>query len=279
MANTHLLKRILSKLFTHSKRRGLQDGHGEILSLIKSQKSSRGIVYLDVGSNGGVTGPMQWMIENAHASAIMIDMVEEWSKKDCSLAGNVRYVRAALGSDNTSSKAYLTKYPACSSCLPPNEELLSKYPVSEWFDVVEAVEIELQRFDSIAREHDLPQPDIIKIDTQGTESDVLLGMGEYLEKSICVEFECHMKQLYRGQKTFHHLYEYMTEQNFILRDMKPQGPFEGEAIEFNSYWSKRPNTDWEKYVVDIWITLNGIWPGLYFTARSDQRERMKMSFN
>jgi hypothetical protein len=87
-----------------------------------------------------------------------------------------------------------------------------------------------------------------------------------------------MRPIYSGQETFFDLYQMMWEMGFRLRDLKPQGPFEGEALEFNSFWCRLPKTPAERLMTELWETANDIWPGINF-EQIDEHERRKYTFN
>jgi FkbM family methyltransferase len=238
-------------------------------------------VYLDVGSNGGIPPEWAWLVSEGRVSAVLVDMVDEWRQIPQSLRGDVKFVRAAAGATDGDAVAYLTKHPACSSCRRPNAEVLKPYPVRSWFDVVKEVPVTLRRLDSLVKEHALEAPEIVKIDAQALEYEILEGLGALLQQVQCIECECHLREVYSGQKTFPELYSFLTSQGFILRDLSPQGPFEHEALELNSFWSRPPTKadPREACLIRIWEAASEIWPGMRFTPEMDATARAKHRFN
>jgi hypothetical protein len=83
-------------------------------------------------------------------------------------------------------------------------------------------------------------------------------MGSMVDHLVCLECECHLKPLYLGQATFFDLYTDLSARGLVLRDLQSQGPFEGEALEFNSFWSREPQHDADLRILDLWEAANGI---------------------
>jgi FkbM family methyltransferase len=53
---------------------------------------------------------------------------------------------------------------------------------------LQVLELTTQRLDTLAAQHQLPAPDLIKLDVQGAELDVLRGAGSLLETSHIFQF-------------------------------------------------------------------------------------------
>jgi FkbM family methyltransferase len=58
--------------------------------------------------------------------------------------------------------------------------------------------------------------DVIKLDTQGSEFEILSGASSVLTSAFMVEIEVEFVSVYKGQKLAHHVMERMTEQGFNL---------------------------------------------------------------
>lgn len=64
------------------------------------------------------------------------------------------------------------------------------------------------------------QPDVIKIDTQGTELDILRGSGRLLDNTLAVELEVEFVPQYIDQPLFSDVDAFMRQQGFTLRGIR-----------------------------------------------------------
>jgi len=250
---------------------------GSLLSSIEERFPSLSIVYLDIGASGGSADLWRWMISEKRITGVLIDMAD-WGNGPLTPQPNIIKIKAAVAEFDEDLTVSITRHPACSSCLPPNHDLLNEYPVKKWFEVVRTTTVHTESYEHLVLRHHLPQPQFIKMDVQGFEGQVLRGMGAHLKNALCVEFECQMKPIYAGQDTFFDLYQMMNTLGFRLRDLKPQGPFEGEALEFNCFWSRTPKSAIEESMIKLWEKVTGIWPGIYF-RQIDAHQQLKYRFN
>jgi FkbM family methyltransferase len=109
----------------------------------------------------------------------------------------------ALGDKSGPSQFYRTVSPYCSSCLEPDIDVLSAYPLVSKMCAIEAVApVQLCRFADAVPRPISEIPDFLQIDVQGFEYQVLEGFGQHLEQVLCIEQECHFRPLYKGTRTF-----------------------------------------------------------------------------
>ncbi|WP_136465405.1 FkbM family methyltransferase [Flagellimonas onchidii] len=225
------------------------------------------LIYLDVGSAGGLNEVWDYLIKTNFMKAVLIDIQDDglgqlYPKE------RVKRVQVALGGHTTQQKVYLTKGRWCSSCLIPDMEVLNEYPVKEWFEVNEEKTINMTRYDHVSMEKGLPHPHFVKIDVKGYEIQVLEGMGKVLDSVLCLEHETHLRPIYKGQADFNKIYKFLFDKGFRLYDLKPTGVFEGEALEFDAFWIRKTDDPQEIALIEIWKVANDIWTGMYFNDLS-----------
>ena len=75
------------------------------------------------------------------------------------------------------------------------------------------------RLDDILKEKSLYGPYLIKIDTQGSELDVLDGFGESLLETEVVVLEVSMYGFMKGAPQFYDVVQYMKQRNFVAYDI------------------------------------------------------------
>lgn len=122
---------------------------------------------------------------------------------------NIEVYNFALGNLKSKCKLNLTRKEACSSFLYPNIEFLSKFPNPERWDIIDEVFVEVRTLDSFGLD-----VDFMKIDTQGTELDILNGAEETLSSVLGIELEVSFSEIYKNQPLFGDLHNYLANKGF-----------------------------------------------------------------
>lgn len=78
----------------------------------------------------------------------------------------------------------------------------------------ECVKVQCKTLDQMIYEHDLPFPDFIKIDTQGSELDILSG-ASFLDKVNEIYCECPFLRYNTGAPNLQEYLDFFTDKNFI----------------------------------------------------------------
>lgn len=132
---------------------------------------------------------------------------------------NYTWFNTALSNIKGSFPLYITSGSTNTSMLMPNYALINRLAFSNNdFSVVSTEEIECETLDNICMENNF-NPDVVKIDTQGTELNILKGSVNLLKKSIfAVESEVEFLPLYEDQPLFTQVHEFMSDNNFQLMD-------------------------------------------------------------
>lgn len=129
--------------------------------------------------------------------------------------------------------------PYTSSLLDPNPDYKSYYYFCDdhdylWSEATKAMEkrhIEVVTIDHIFQSTNIqiPPPDFLSIDTQGSEYDILLGAKETLKSSVlALIIEAEFHQIYKNQKLFGDLVKLLSDQGFhFVRclDLYEMSPF------------------------------------------------------
>ena len=64
-------------------------------------------------------------------------------------------------------------------------------------------------------------------------------MGTLLDGVIGLELESHFHPLHHHEPAAGTLISWLRARGLVLRDIRPQGPFDGELLEANFYFSRR----------------------------------------
>lgn len=151
----------------------------------------------------------------------------------------VRVVESGLYHVEGAFTLHVTRHGSCSSLRQPDFDVLSRYHIGAIFEVVEEVSVSCGRMDDIVRQNGLRPPDFCKLDVQGVEYEVLLGMGALLEHCLVLEMETHLYPIYKGQKLLPDVIALLDRYGFTLRDLRPQRHFDTDYVEVNACFAKR----------------------------------------
>ena len=113
---------------------------------------------------------------------------------------------------------YLTGKQDCASLYRPKEEAWPNRPDVTNFEIVQ-VEVDLMK--NVLP--NLPYISYLKLDTQGTEYEILEGMGDLLLKTHYVRCEISLYGQYENQKTKEDIVSFMKSKGFIYLEEKMQG--------------------------------------------------------
>jgi len=137
-----------------------------------------------------------------------------------------------IGDKNGKINFNLYKNKALSSSLPPNPRYQKTFGGTE-FDIEDTVDMECMTLDSVIKNNNLEYPDLIKLDTQGTELNILLNSPESLSNSLLIEVEVEFIEMYQGQYLFHDVLKFMYDNGFELlylnRVFGSRGEYKGVA--------------------------------------------------
>jgi len=111
---------------------------------------------------------------------------------------------------------HLTREPACSSLYEPDPALTSTHPALDCARLVGAEEIEAVTLDDWARKAGTGPIDYLKLDTQGSELEILGGAERVLADVRCLEIEVEFNPIYRGQPVFSDVDSHLRARGFVL---------------------------------------------------------------
>lgn len=89
---------------------------------------------------------------------------------------------------------------------------------TEWYKNQDSVTINCKTLDTMVKQHNLPYPNFIKIDTQGSELDILSG-ASFLNRVDLVYTECPIICYNKGAPTIQEYIDFFKRRNFIPIDI------------------------------------------------------------
>ena len=210
------IKNLIKKILRYFLNKKLKDYMKDIKQhILKDEK----YIAVDVGAAIGV---QTWWFEVLEFGQIYAYEPHKESAKELeSMYKEYNYtvLNEALDSESGTKEIYLTNVRTGSSLLKPNEGYIYSNP--GYFSPYSTDTIEtIATYESLSK-HDINDIDLMKIDTQGTELNILKGLGEtYLDKLLVVEFEAGMPGGYLNQPHFTEVHEFMSANNFDLFDLR-----------------------------------------------------------
>lgn len=177
------------------------------------------INYVDVGARGDVDVP--W---SEFDDEILRVIGFEPDPVECARLAETypqrKYYPNALWSSADTRPFYLCENQPTSSMYPPNEESNHKYAEQHWKRrvPVETLAIDCVTLDSVLAPEDAP--DFLKIDTQGSELDILKGAATTLEKyNPLVLTETWCAEIYKGAPMSHDVIKFMYDLGYEIFDL------------------------------------------------------------
>lgn len=213
------------------------------------------ICLADIGAAGGIH--KRWKkFTNIHVLGFEPD-----ARTYKNLPQDDRYTwfNTALYNINGTFPIYITKASTNTSMLMPNYDLLKQLAYGEDdFDVVTTENIECDTLDNVSSQSQF-NPDVVKIDTQGSELYILQGSTATINKStFAIEVEVEFLPLYKDQPLFTQVHDFMLDNNFQLMDYGNALHVKGKnTIGIGGAKSNLISCD-ALYFKDIKTTVNGI---------------------
>ena len=160
------------------------------------------INYVDIGSRGGLLEFLK-PFESVLNTIFFEPDTEEFIKLQKLHADKRAQIFNTAVSDSDSTQTlYLTKKRGGSSLLHPSGHMIGLMAQDgngiDRFAVERTIEIKTQRLDDVIKFSEI-KIDILKIDTQGSEYEILRSLGEHRPFLICAE--CATTEIYKNQKS------------------------------------------------------------------------------
>ncbi|HMB61974.1 MAG TPA: FkbM family methyltransferase [Eudoraea sp.] len=196
------------------------------IEFIKDRLGPENLMVLDVGAKGGVQS--LFMLDKFTNYVGFEPNLAEFSR--LTEAPNIKYYPCVLSKVNGERKLLITDYPSYSSLLEFNDRTFDKHfhfmeDLPAWkkrFKVVGQVEIPSYTLSTFMDQNEFDFIDFIKLDTQGTELEILQSATDKLkDKRIGVIYsEVTFIEAYKNQNLFSDLEIFLREHDYEFIDCK-----------------------------------------------------------
>lgn len=165
--------------------------------------------FVDVGARGGVH-PLVDPVAGVTAVLGFEPAEDECARLCAELANGSPWAHCeiepqALAAKRGRAELHVLSAPTNSSLRPPNTAFTERYAMLKWREL-ERAELEVTTLDDVLFRQRAGEPfwgELIKLDTQGTEYEILRGARRALrERTAGVVCEVSFCELYRGQRLF-----------------------------------------------------------------------------
>ena len=120
----------------------------------------------------------------------------------------------ALSGDSEERIFYVIRYPGSSGFFPPNVEFANRLQNRDYLNIIDTVEIQTVSLDSLNL-----KPDFLKLDTEGSELEILQGGQRTLKSALGISVEVGFVELFKGQPLFREVDSFLSNQGFALYDL------------------------------------------------------------
>ena len=167
-----------------------------------------------------------------------------------------RVIQTALAHEKGTQTLHITKHRGYCSFLKPDLE-------SEWFkrcrpgeaDIEKTVQVATEKVDDFAQEQDVCI-DFFKIDTEGTELDVLIGADHQItENGLGIRTSAYFQACYQNQPLFQDVQAFLTQRGYFLLNLD----YVGFGTPRNFLFRKPDPSSPESARYGTLIATDGVW--------------------
>ena len=196
------------------------------ISNLLHKNLNKNFTLLDIGAANGVSG--RWNIISEKINKILVEPHKQSAEK--LKKQGIKVLESVLHNDKKKIKFYNTRKPECSSFFKPNFDHLKKFLDKERFEIISEDIFDAKSLDSEIV--NFAPPNFIKIDTEGSELEILKGSSKTLLNVFGLEVECSFNQLRVDQPLFEEIKIYLEKLDFIFIDFVSMIRWEKDNFSF-----------------------------------------------
>jgi FkbM family methyltransferase len=198
------------------------------LPVLSALLDRAGLQFVDVGGRGSGLKNLLSLAPYAHYFVSEPDAGEARRLAEA-LPAERRWRGVTVFSDAVASapgeaRLHITREPGMSSLLEPDAELTRRFFQSRNYEVERVERVRTITLDDAAERHGFTDACFLKLDTQGTELDILRSGARLLAGPVLGLYtEANFQPFYQGQAVFANLDEHLRAQGFSLFGLNRTG--------------------------------------------------------
>jgi FkbM family methyltransferase len=178
-------------------------------------------VVVDVGASGGMSGKWPSIGAPIHYVGFEPDETQHARLVAGSDPKRETYIKMGVGGAKGDVDFHVTRMQACSSVLHPNAEFVAPFRPTD-FEIERTIRIQVDTLDRLLEDAHVRKVDFLKLDTQGSELDILRGATETLRDVFAIDVEVEFQPLYQAQPLFGEVDRHLRGCGFECFDLYPR---------------------------------------------------------
>jgi FkbM family methyltransferase len=171
---------------------------------------------IDVGAAGGAIEGWRQFGDKARVFCFEAREEESSDLSSGNTESNIEYVPIALSNDDSGISLNITSNLGCSSVYPPVRQLYQRYPGCAMMRPIGSANCPSITLDGFLETRGIDTVHAIKLDTQGSELNILRGSEKALQSCTFVIIEAEFNALYEDQPLFCDVDRFLRDRGFVL---------------------------------------------------------------
>ena len=178
-------------------------------------QARRPLTMVDIGARGGPVDQWRYLTHKARMIGFEPDL-QECARLNAAGGGGMEFIATALGEHAGELDLKLAQSPAATSVYPALPAFYEKFPILEFMRPAGTELVPNSTLDREMERHGIEMVDVLKLDTQGSELDIMRGGLRTLEGCWLIDIEVEFNPLYEGQALFCNVDHFLRDQGFVL---------------------------------------------------------------